>query len=96
MSDVTSYEFLDHLLTATVYLPTWHDLALDAGVTYYRSKRDQDLEKSRLNFGALYTIQKQYHIEVRYNVFNYDNFLVNNSYYTGNIVEVNFIKDVSF
>lgn len=96
MSNVTSYEFLDHLVTATIYLPTWHDLAVDAGVTYYRSKRDQDMEKSRLNFGAVYTIQRQYHVEVRYNVFNYDNFLVNNSYYTGNIVEVNFIKDVSF
>lgn len=96
MSSVTSYEFLDHLITATYFFPTWRNLALDAGATYYRSKRDQDLEKSRLNFGALYTIQDQYHVEVRYNVFNYDNFLVNNSYYTGNIVEINFIKDVSF
>ncbi|PWB71129.1 hypothetical protein C3F09_08230 [candidate division GN15 bacterium] len=90
------YEFLDHLLSGTFYLPTWRNLTADVGATYYRSKRGQDLEKSHLNFGARYTIQKEYHLEVRYNVFNYDNFLLNNSYYTGNIVEINFIKDFTF
>lgn len=96
MSDIVGYEFLDHLLTGTIYLPTWRNLSVDVGGTYYRSKRGQDIEKSRLNFGASYAMRNGYHFEVRYNVFNYDNFLVNNSYYTGNIVEMNIIKDFSF
>jgi len=96
MSTVAGYEFLDHLLTGTLYLPTWHNLSVDLGGTYYRSRRSQDLEKSRLNFGAMYTVHKEYHLQVRYNVFNYDNFRLNNSYYTGNVVEINFIKDISF
>ena len=96
MSEVAGYRFLDHLLTAALYLPTWRNLLIDVGGTYYRSRRSQDLEKSRLNFGAMYTMRNEYHLEVRYNVFNYDNFRVNNSYYTGNIVEMNFIKDISF
>ncbi len=96
MSDAVGYEFQDHLLTGTVFLPTWQNLTVDVGGTYYRSRRSQDIEKSRLNFGAMYTVQEEYHLEVRYNVFNYDNFLLNDSYYTGNIVEVNIIKDLSF
>ncbi len=90
------YEYLDHLLTGTLYLPTWNNFDADAGATYFRSKRGQDLEKSHLNFGLMYTVQKEYHLEVRYNVFNYDNFRLNNSYYTGNIVDINFIKDFTF
>lgn len=96
LSDSVSYEFQDHIITGTIYLPTYKNFTADVGGTYYRSKKSQDLEKSHLNFGLMYTFLKEYHVEARYNVFNYDNFLLNNSYYTGNIVEVNLIKDISF
>ena len=96
MSSKVSYEFLDHVVTGTYYLPTWHNLTADVGGTFYASRRENDIEKSNLNFGASYTFLNEYHLEARYNVFNYDNYLINDSYYTGNIVEVNLIKDISF
>ena len=37
-----------------------------------------------------------HHLEVRYNVFNYDDYLLFDHYYTANIVEVNLIKDFLF
>jgi hypothetical protein len=96
LSNDVSYEFQDHVLTGTVRSREIVGLVAEAGATYYRSKRDQDLEKSNLEFGLSYRFLKNHHIEVRYNIFNYDDFLSKGYGYTGNIVEVNLLKDITF
>ena len=95
MSDTLGYAFQDQVLSGTLRTREVKGLVGEFGGVYYRSIRDQDLEKSNLNFGLMYTFAKTYHVEARYNVFNYDNFLLNRSYYTGNIVEVNLSKDIT-
>lgn len=95
-SDNIGFEFGDHVLSGSIHPRSWRNFDVDFGVTYYRSRRDLDIEKSNLNFGVMYTFLKNHHAEVRYNVYNYDDFLLNNQYYTANIVEINIIKDLSF
>jgi hypothetical protein len=72
----------------------------DASATYFRSKRDNDIEKFSLHFGVTYTFLTNHHLEARYHAYNFDDFRElggdYTAYYTGNIVEVNFIKDLSF
>ncbi len=95
-SDTVSFEFADHVVSGTISPRAYKNLAADFGWNYYRSKRDIDIEKFNLNFGLTYAFLANHHVEVRYNVFNYDDFIVTNSYYTANIVEVNLTKDLSF
>ncbi|MCX6835439.1 MAG: hypothetical protein NTW07_09960 [candidate division Zixibacteria bacterium] len=95
-SDVTSYEFVEHLLTGHAYPVAYKNFTVDGGGTYYRSQRDQDVEKFSLDLGVSYQFPRSYRVEVRYNVFNFDDFLFLDKYYTANIVEVSLIKDVQF
>ena len=95
-SDNTSYEFADHVLTGHAYPVEIGKLTVDFGGTWYRSKRDQDLEKMSGEIGAAYRIAKTIQLEGRYRVYNFDNFLVTDEYYTANIVEFRLIKDVQF
>ena len=95
-SDVTSYEFADHVLAGHVYPVDYRNFTVDGGGTYYRSRRDQDIEKFSVDFGVSYRFPKNYRVEARYDVFNFDDFLFIDKYYTANIVEVSLIKDVQF
>ena len=95
-SDTTSYEFADHVVTGHIYPVTVRNVTVDFGGTYYRSKRNQDIEKFNVDFGAAYSFPKGYRFEVRYNAYNFDDFLVMDKFYTANIVEISLIKDVQF
>lgn len=93
-SDMLSYEFADNVLTAEIMPNHYRGWDLSLGATYYRSHRDQDIEKFAFNAGLSYEFLAGHHIEGKYNVFSYDDFLVRDNYYTGNIVEINIIKDL--
>jgi len=95
-SDDVTFEFSDHAIIGAVYPVEWRGIGLSAGGTYLRSRRDQDIEKFSLRFGAGYTHSKDYRLEVIYNVYNFDDYLLSRQYYTANIVEVNLIKSLSF
>jgi hypothetical protein len=95
-SDTTSYEFADHVITGHVYPVAWRKVTVDFGGTWYRSQRDQDMEKLSGDVGVAYQFAPTLQIEGRYRVFNFDNFLTTAEYYTVNIVEFRLIKDVQF
>lgn len=94
--DNVDYEFADHVISGNLYPLSYRNVTADVGATYYRSKKDDDIEKFSLNFGLSYAFMGNHHLQVRYNVFNYDDYLLHDAYYTANIVEVNLIKDFSF
>ncbi|MFZ1684077.1 MAG: hypothetical protein WAU88_08080 [Candidatus Zixiibacteriota bacterium] len=96
LSDYVGYQFSDHVITGELRSPEYHGLEAEFGGTYYRSRRSVDVEKSSLNFGLGYTFLKNHHLNVEYNVFNFDNYLVRDQYYTGNIVEISLSKDITF
>ncbi len=95
-SENTSYEFADHVLSGHAYPVSLGKLTVDFGGTWYRSKRDQDMEKLSGDVGVAYLLQPTLHLEARYRVYNFDDFLFTDRYYTANIVECKLIKDVQF
>jgi len=94
-SDLTGYEFSDHILTGMFTPKSYKQFTVSAGGTYWRGRRDQNIEKFSLNFVGRYDFPHGHALEVKYDVFNYDDYLLVNNYYTGNIVEVNLIKSIS-
>ncbi len=90
------FEFRDHLVYGDILSHEYYNVQAGAGLVYYRSKRDTDVESIALHFSGRYKLPDSYYFEVKYNVNNFDNFLVNNEYYTANIVEINLTKDLSF
>ncbi len=94
-SDATSYEFSDHIFTGMLTPKSYRHYTVSVGGTYWRGYRDQSIEKFSLNLMGRYDLPHGHAVEVKYDVFNYDNYLLANNFYTGNIVEVNLIKSIS-
>lgn len=66
------------------------NLKLSFGATYLDIGKDLDIEKSILSFAGHYDLNKDYFFEAKYNVFNYDDYILLDRYYTANVVWVNF------
>lgn len=93
------FEFRDHTVYGDITSQEYHDFTVGFGGTYYRSKRDLDVEKSSFRFNLSYRFLENHHIEFEYNVHNFDDFVYTSQfdeYYTANIVEIKIIKDLSF
>jgi hypothetical protein len=86
------YEFSDHVLQGTVFLEQYRNLDTWFGGSYYRSRRDRVSEKIGANIGAAYNLPQNYRAELRYQSLNFDNFRVNDQYYTGNKVNISLVK----
>jgi len=71
-------------------------LRLGGGVTYLDVGKDLDIEKSILFAEAEFTFREDYHLEVKYNVYNYDDYILLDRYYTANIVWINAAYDFNF
>jgi len=65
------------------------NLRLTAGATYLDIGKDLDIEKSILSFEGHYDLLKDYFVEVKYNVYNYDDYVLLDRYYTANVVWLN-------
>ena len=90
------FEFTDHTLYGDIRTREYMNITAGFGLTYYRSKRDLDVESFILRFDAEYKIANSYMFRIEYNVQNFDDFLVRDQYYTANIVEISLIKHISF
>lgn len=89
---VDAFEFADHVVTGTLRTMRWRHIRGMVAGTYYRSRRDCDVEKFGVSVGAEYELPSDMTVEATYRAVNYDDFLVGNRYYTGNIVTVNVTK----
>ena len=85
-----------HIVTGRAYFERIKNLRLGGGVTYLDVGKDLDIEKSIVFLEAMYTILNDYHVEVKYNVYNYDDYLVLDRYYTANVVWINVAYDFDF
>lgn len=92
----TDFEFSDKVMSATLYPKSYRKATAYVGGSYYRSRRDLDTEKFSLNFGVTYGFLKDHELEIRYNVYNFDDYLARSAYYTANIIEINVTKAISF
>ena len=78
-----------HATTARVNV-TYHDrIDGTASVTYFSAGEDLDIHKSIVSVGLGYKFAKGFSADARYNVYNYDDYLVIARYYTANVVWLN-------
>ncbi len=89
------FELSDHVVRGKITPVKYRKVSVTAGGTYYRSRRDLDVEKSSLNLGISYELPEDFHVEAKYSVFNYDDFQAIDLFYTGNVVEVSIARDFS-
>ncbi|MDH3457107.1 MAG: hypothetical protein OER90_09720 [Gemmatimonadota bacterium] len=90
------FQTATHAVTGRIDCDYVENLFLRAAVTYLKVEEDLDIEKSILSFEGMYTVADDYHLEIKYNVYNYDDFVVLDRYYTANVVWVNVAWDLHF
>ena len=93
------FEFSDHLIYGDLILNEPLSLkgtVLSFGGMYYKSKRDLDIEKITLRFGAEYNLFRDYYLEADYDVHNFDDLTVLDRYYTANIVTISLNKRFNY
>jgi hypothetical protein len=78
-----------HVVTGRVEFDRIKDLRLAAGLTYLDIGRDLDIEKSIVSLEGVYTMLNDYHLEIKYNAYNYDDYILLDRYYTANVVRIN-------
>jgi hypothetical protein len=69
-------------------------LNVASGVTYLDIGRDLDIEKTIVFVESALKLFDRYHLEVKYNVYNYDDYILLDRYYTANVVRVDFGYDL--
>lgn len=79
----------NHAVSGRFELQRIRNLELAAGLTYLDIGKDLDIEKSILMFSGQYHLQEDTFVEVKYNVYNYDDYVLLDRYYTANVVWVN-------
>jgi hypothetical protein len=78
-----------HVVTGRVEFDRIKDLRLAAGLTYLDIGRDLDIEKSIVSLEGVYTMLNDYHLEIKYNAYNYDDYILLDRYCTANVVRIN-------
>jgi hypothetical protein len=78
-----------HFATGRVEFERIKDLRLAGGVTYLNIGEDLDIEKSIVFLEGAYTLSNDYSIEIKYNAFNYDDYILLDRYYTANVLRIN-------
>jgi hypothetical protein len=89
------FKFSDHLIYGDILSHEYYNVSGGGGIVYYRSKRDLDVESITLRFNGRYRFLEDHFLEIKYNIHNFDDFLVNDLYYTSNIIEISLIKNLS-
>lgn len=87
------YDVTSHVVTARADLERIRNLKVGTGVTYLDFREDVDIEKSIVFLEARYTVLNDYHFEVKYNAYNYDDYVLLDRYYTANAVWFNVAYD---
>ncbi|KAA3636386.1 MAG: hypothetical protein DWP97_02870 [Calditrichaeota bacterium] len=96
LSDETSYEFSDHVISTTVIPRSFGQFTVAVNGTYYRSRRDVDVEKFNFNSTVMWDMLNDLSFEAKYSAYTYDDLMAVIDTYTANIVEIKFIKNLSF
>jgi len=86
---LAGYDARSDIVTGRVDIERIPNLRVGGGVTYLDIGEDLDIEKSMVFVEGAYTLQDRYRIEVKYNVYNYDDYILLDRYYTANVLRIN-------
>jgi len=89
------YETDSHAVTARVETERIPRVRLAAGVTYLDIGKDLDIEKSLVFTEGRVRVLPALHLEVKYNVYNYDDYVLIDRYYTANVVRIDLAYDLN-
>lgn len=80
---------VSHAVTGRLGISVFERLDLEGALTYLKAENDLDIEKSIISMSAAYRLPKGFLTDVKYNIYNYDDYLVAGRFYTANVVWVN-------
>jgi len=89
-----NFDTESHIVTGRAEFTRIKKLQLAGGVTYMDIGKDLDIEKSSLFAEGSYRVLRDYKVEVQYNVYNYDDYILLDRYYTANVVRFNLVYDL--
>ncbi len=87
---VGEYHVTSQFVTGRVDLDIYERITAAAAVHFITFDEDMDIDKSILSFEIGYVFRTAYDARVKYNVYNYDDFLMADSFYTANVVWIDF------
>jgi len=90
-----NFEFHNHVIHADLAWRDIENLSLSAGLWYIRGKRDIDLDRLTMRFSGSYRIWREYTIEIKYNVYNIDDYLTIDAYHTANLIRLELTREFS-
>lgn len=76
-------------VTGRVEFERVRNLRLAGGATWMDVGGDLDIEKAIVFVEGIYTLANDYSIELKYNAFNYDDYILLDRYYTANVLRIN-------
>jgi hypothetical protein len=86
---VGAYHVKSNFVSGRVNADLFDKLNAGAGVTYLSIGEDLDIDKSILSFELGYALPRGFSVDAKYNVYNYDDYLIVDRFYTANVVWVN-------
>jgi hypothetical protein len=89
-----NFDTESHIVTGRAEFTRVKRLRLAGGVTYLDIGKDLDIEKSTMFVEGAYKLLQGYSLEVQYNVYNYDDYILLDRYYTANVVRINLVYDL--
>jgi hypothetical protein len=86
---IGSYETRSYIFTSRADATVLDDFRFGGGFTWVDIEEDLDTEKAIVFLEGAYTFRENYHLEVKYNAYNFDDFILVNRYYTANVFRIN-------
>lgn len=91
---LAGFDAQSDVVTGRVEIGRFRNLRLAGGGTYLDIGKDLDIEKSMVFVEGDLKFAARYHLGVKYNSFNYDDYILLDRYYTANVVRVDFGYDL--
>lgn len=91
---VAGYDADAKIATGRLEFTRIPNLRLAGGFAYLDIGKDLNIEKSTVSAEGSYRFLRDYQIEVKYNVYNYDDYILLDRYYTANVLRVNLAYDL--
>lgn len=88
------FETRTHMVTARVETGRVPRLTLAGGMTYLDIRGDLEIEKSIMFVEGAFKLADRYHLNVKYNVYNYDDYILVDRYYTANVLRIDLGYDL--
>ncbi|HET9326190.1 MAG TPA: hypothetical protein VFQ05_05395 [Candidatus Eisenbacteria bacterium] len=85
---LAGFETESDIVTGRLEIGRIRNLRVAGGVTYLNMGKDLDIEKSNVFVEAGLTLVGRYHLDAKYNCYNYDDYILITRYYTANVVRV--------